>query len=77
MVMPAMIGGREHNACTEGRGRASLFCDISECVEVLGGDAAGRDAGADPEQAGLLLRVDAQHVSPLPHVVVFHVHLRR
>ena len=55
--------------------RASLVGDVREGVEVVGGEAAGGHAGADPEQALLALRVDAEHVPPLPDVIILDVNL--
>ena len=65
--------GLQRNEWRSGRGLQSCHLPLSnvgKIKEVLGMQAPDGDRGARPEQALLLLRVDAQHAAALPGVRV-------
>ena len=51
-------------------GRHALFSNARKLTEVRRKEAPGRHTGAYPYKARLLLRVYAQHVPALPHVII-------
>ena len=73
-----LLLGLQHKRWRPGRGLQSChspLSDIGKIEEVLGMQAPHRDGGACPEQAILLLGVDAQHAAALPGVRVLQARL--
>lgn len=61
---------RTEQAKQTARKRGILLSNVAKGLVVVGSDAASWYIGAHPEQAILLLGVDAQHTPPLPLVRV-------